>query len=235
VTKRKRSLFSAAVLVAAVLLSGFADGPAAAPVDCRVDRCVALTFDGGPGAHTGEVLDVLAEKNVSATFFVAGKGPLFRHPELVRRMVAEGHEVGNHTWTGPRLTEVPPKEARRQLVQTQEALRQVTGRTPTLMRPPRGRTDTQVSALCRELGLAQVLWDASAPGRRDAGPRAVREQVLKSVGRGGIVRLREDRPGTLPALAGIVDGLRERGFTPVSPERLFAPAELEAGAVYRHA
>ncbi|MFJ6697820.1 polysaccharide deacetylase family protein [Streptomyces sp. NPDC091272] len=234
-TKRRRCLICALALVAAALLAGFAGGRADAPVDCRTARCVALTFDGGPGRYTGELLDVLARKDVPAAFFLLGKGPVFKYPALVRRMADEGHEVGNHSWTHPRLTEVPPQEARRQLVLTQRALTQVTGRAPTLMRPPQGRTNQQVAAVCKELGLAQVLWNSRALDWRDHDPKVIEERILRSAGRGSIVLLHDIYPGTVPAVPAIVDGLRERGFTLVSLERLFAPRKLEPGKVYRHA
>ncbi|MCX5201158.1 polysaccharide deacetylase family protein [Streptomyces sp. NBC_00237] len=234
-TKLRRSLISAAALVVAALLTGFADGPTAEPVDCRVAKCVALTFDGGPGRYTAELLDLLAEERVPATFFLIGKGPVFTYPELVRRMADEGHEVGNHSWTHPRLTEVPVAEARRQLVLTQDAIEQVTGRRPTLMRPPQGRTNAEVAALCKELGLAQILWNSRALDWREHDPKVIEERILKSAKRGGVVLLHDIYEGTVPAVPGIVKGLRERGFTLVSVERLFAPGVVEAGEVYRHA
>ncbi|MFI0979501.1 polysaccharide deacetylase family protein [Streptomyces sp. NPDC021093] len=234
-TKRRRSLISAVALLAAALLTGFAGGPAVGPVDCRVARCVALTFDGGPGPHTGELLDVLEEMHAPATFFLIGKGPVHKYPDLVRRMAAEGHKVGNHSWTHPRLTEVPPREARRQLVQTQNALAQLTGQRPTLMRPPQGRTNKDVAAFCKELGLAQILWNSRALDWQDHDPKMIEERILKSAKPGGIVLLHDIYEGTVPAVPAIVDGLRERGFTLVSVERLFAPRKLEPGGVYRHA
>ncbi|WP_345222860.1 polysaccharide deacetylase family protein [Streptomyces cremeus] len=206
-TKPRRSLIAAAAAVGAALLTGFAGGTTADPVDCRVVACAALTFDGGPGPRTGAVLDVLARKDAPAAFFVAGRGPVFRYPELVRRMADEGHEVGNHTWTQPRLTDVPVAEARRQLAQTQRVVEQVTGRRPRLMRPPQGLTNRQVGAVCRELGLVQVGWGA-----------------------GGIVRVREGADGA--AVAEVVDGLRKRGVTLVSVERVVGARGVGAGGMY---
>ncbi|WP_189824134.1 polysaccharide deacetylase family protein [Streptomyces finlayi] len=203
-TKLRRSLIAAAALVGATVLTGFAGGTTAEPVDCRVVRCVALTFDGGPGPRTGAVLDALAEAKAPAAFFVAGKGPAFRYWEVLRRIADEGHEVGNHTWTQPRLTEVPVAEARRQLVQTQRVIEQVTGRRAHLMRPPQGQTNRQVGVLCRELGLVQVGWGA-----------------------GGIVRVREDAD-----VAGVVEGFRERGFVVVPVERVLAARGVGAGRMY---
>lgn len=234
-TKRRRSLIAVCALIAAALLTGIANGPDGGPVDCRTARCVALTFDGGPGPSTGALLDVLEDRHVPAAFFLLGKRPVHEHPDLVRRMAAEGHEVGNHSWTGPRLNEVPPEEARRQLAQTQDVIAQLTGRSPTLMRPPKGRTDGNVAALCEELGLAQILWNSTTADRREHDPRLIADRVLGSAEPGGIIQLNDLHEGTVTALPAIVDGLRERGFRLVSLERLFAPRKLQPGAVYRHA
>ncbi|GHH32876.1 deacetylase [Streptomyces candidus] len=228
-------MIAVCALVAAALLTGIANGPDGGPVDCRTARCVALTFDGGPGPSTGALLDVLEDRHVPAAFFLVGKGPVHKHPDLVRRIAAEGHEVGNHSWTGPRLNEVPPREARRQLAQTQDVLARLTDRPPTLMRPPRGRTDRNVAALCRELGLAQILWNSATADRREHDPQVIAERVLRSAEPGGIIQLNDLHAGTAAALPAIVGGLRERGFRLVSLERLFAPRKPAPGAVYRHA
>ncbi|MFF0743025.1 polysaccharide deacetylase family protein [Streptomyces sp. NPDC004111] len=218
-TKRKRSLVSAVALVGAALLSAVAGSSADTQVDCRAEKCVALVFDGGPGPHTAELLDVLADEAVSATFFVTGREPAFRHHEVVRRMADEGHEVGNGTWTRPRLTEVPAREARRQLVQTQRVLAQITGRAPTLVRPPHGVSDRRVAALCRTLGLTQVLGGVRAAGHGATDPDAVVRRALDGVVPGGSVLLDDSSPAVVAALPALLDGLREREYrlVPASP------------------
>jgi peptidoglycan/xylan/chitin deacetylase (PgdA/CDA1 family) len=215
-----RSLISAVALAGAALLSGVAGGLADSPVDCRAEKCVALAFDGGPGPHTGELLDVLADEQTVATFFVTGRGPLFRHPELVRRMGEEGHEVGNGTWTRPRLTEVPAQEVRRQLAQTQQAIARVTGHRLTLVRPPQGLSNSQVAAICRELGLTQLLGGVRAAGHAAVGPRAVVERALDGVVPGGTVLLDDSNPAVVEALPDLLEGLRDRSYVLVTASRL---------------
>ncbi|MFI5804343.1 polysaccharide deacetylase family protein [Streptomyces sp. NPDC051561] len=220
-TRRKRSLIAAVALLGAALLSGFADGPDGSPVDCRAARCVALVFEGGPGPHTGALLDALEEAHAPATFFVTGKGPVFRHPDLVHRMAWDGHQVGNGTWTGPRLTDVPAREVRRQLTQTQRALIQVTGRRPTLVRPPQGRTDRHVARICAELGLRQVLGPSYAAGHRPAAE--VAQRALEGARSGGTVVLNGRDPVAAAAAPALVEALRARGYRLVTADRLAAP------------
>ncbi|MBC9719573.1 polysaccharide deacetylase family protein [Streptomyces sp. TRM66268-LWL] len=205
------------------------------PMDCRKARCVALTFDAGPGPYTARLLDILKTKRVNATFFLLGKSGVTRYPELVRREAAEGHELANHSWSHPRLTEVSDTEIRRQLSLVQKQIKDLTGRTPTLMRPPQGRTDQRVAKVSRELGLAQILWTVTAKDYRDHDPRLIQRRVLASAARNGIILLHDIYPGTVPAVPGIIDGLRERGLTPVTVSQLFAPNKPRPGRAYWNA
>ncbi|GAA0289148.1 hypothetical protein GCM10010302_29350 [Streptomyces polychromogenes] len=205
-----------------------------APVDCRRTACVALTFDAGPGADTARLLDVLKAKGVHATFFLLGKHTVDR-PGLVRREAAEGHELGNHTWSHTILPSAPPGEVRRQLVLVQDRVRELTGRTPTLMRPPQGETDPKVAEVCRSLGLAEILWSVTARDYRDHDPGVITRRVLEGAQRDGIILLHDIYPGTVPAVPAVIDGLRRRGLTPVTVSELFAPRRPEPGRAYWNA
>ncbi|KUH40311.1 polysaccharide deacetylase family protein [Streptomyces changanensis] len=212
---------------------GDAKGEAPRPVDCREARCIALTFDAGPGKDTPELLDILRAKKVPATFFLLGSKHVDRYPDVVRRIAAEGHEVANHTWTHPDLTDIEPHEIREELQRTQDAVERLTGRKPTLMRPPQGRTDETVSEICRELGLSQVLWSVTAKDYATTDSDLIRERTLKGADRDGIILLHDIYDGTVPAVPGIIDELKERGFTFVTVPQLLAPATPEPGEVYR--
>ena len=131
-------------------------------VDCREAKCIALTFDAGPSEHSARLLDILKEKQVPATFFLLGKRHIEKYPELVRRMADEGHEVASHTWDHKILTRLRPEEIREELERPNQEIERLTGRRPTLMRPPQGRSDETVHAICRELGLSEVLWSVTA-------------------------------------------------------------------------
>ncbi|MFI2778686.1 polysaccharide deacetylase family protein [Streptomyces sp. ALB3] len=203
------------------------------PVDCRKAKCIALTFDAGPGEDTPHLLDVLKEKKVSATFFLLGRNHVLKHPETVRRIGAEGHEVANHTWTHEILTGKDPDEIRDELERTQLAIEDITGKRPRLMRPPQGRTDDTVAAVCEELGLSQVLWSATAKDYSTNDSALIRKRILDQAGKDGIILLHDIYEGTVPAVPGIIDTLKDRGYTFVTVPQLMAPAEPRPGTVYR--
>ncbi|MFI8201617.1 polysaccharide deacetylase family protein [Streptomyces sp. NPDC085937] len=202
-------------------------------VDCRVAKCIALTFDAGPSEHSARLLDILKEEQVPATFFLLGERHIDTYPELVRRMAAEGHELASHTWTHRILTDLEPDEIRRELVRTNEEIERLTGRRPTLMRPPQGRTDDTVHEVSRELGLAEVLWSVTAKDYRTSDSDLITRRVLDQSSRDGIILLHDLYDGTVPAVPGIIDALKARGYVFVTVPQLLAPGKAEPGAVHR--
>ncbi|MFJ4682915.1 polysaccharide deacetylase family protein [Streptomyces sp. NPDC091377] len=202
-------------------------------VDCRKAKCVALTFDAGPSEHSTKLLDILKEKRVPATFFLLGKRHIDTYPELVVRMADEGHEVASHTWTHRILTELDDDEIREELTRTNEEIERLIGRAPTLMRPPQGRTGDSVHRISKELGLAEVLWTVTAKDYQTTDSDLIRERVLKQTSRDGIILLHDIYDGTVPAVPGIIDALKERGYVFVTVPQLLAPGEAEPGKVYR--
>ncbi|POG48085.1 deacetylase [Streptomyces sp. ZL-24] len=201
--------------------------------DCRKAKCIALTFDAGPGKDTPELLDILKEKKVSATFFLLGRNHVLKHPDTVRRIQDEGHEVANHTWTHKILTDEKPEEIRAELEKTREAIEKITGKRPRLMRPPQGRTDDQVSGISKELGLSQVLWSATAKDYSTNDSALITKRILDQASRDGIILLHDIYKGTVPAVPGIIDALQKDGYTFVTVPELMAPAVPEPGTIYR--
>ncbi|MFF8601192.1 polysaccharide deacetylase family protein [Streptomyces sp. NPDC015232] len=202
-------------------------------VDCAKAKCIALTFDAGPGEDTPRLLDILKEKQVHATFFLLGEKHVVRHPEVVKRISDEGHEVANHTWTHRILTDIDADEVRDELSRTQDAIARITGRKPTLMRPPQGRTDDTVTEVSRELGLSQVLWSITAKDYSTEDTALIRQRVLDQAHGDGIILLHDIYGGTVPAVPGIIDELKRRGYTFVTVPELIAPGKPEPGVVYR--
>ncbi|MFF0287493.1 polysaccharide deacetylase family protein [Streptomyces sp. NPDC005262] len=251
--RRSRILIAVATAVAAVLAvalilgltvttydhtspraaRGKASGSVAGNVDCRKAKCVALTFDGGPSLTTPGLLDILKQEDLHATFFVQGKGHIAKYPEILRRISDEGHEIGNHTWNHKNLTDIDVADARRELTGTQDAIEKVTGTRPILMRPPEGRTNREVAKVCRDLGLAQVLWSVTAKDYETTDSALITERVLDQTHRDGIILLHDLHKGTVPAVPGIIKALKQRGYTIVTVSQLLAPAEPEPGMVYR--
>ncbi|MEU8886572.1 polysaccharide deacetylase family protein [Streptomyces sp. NPDC048442] len=210
-----------------------ADAKNSGKPDCRVAKCIALTFDGGPGRDTPKLLDILKEEKVPATFFLLGEKHVLRHPDVVRRMHREGHELANHTWTHRILIHFTEEEVRSELSRTQDAIRQVSGVTPTLMRPPQGRTNPMVTGVARELGLTQVLWNATARDYSTTDPALIESRILAQAERDGIILLHDIYGGTVPSVPGIVAKLRKRGYTFVTVPQMIAPAVAQPGQVLR--
>lgn len=208
-------------------------GAGAGAVDCAKAKCVALTFDAGPSENTPRLLDILKREHVHASFFMLGKNHIEKHPDLVRRIADEGHELANHTWSHKILTKTDSDEVRSQLSRVQDAVEKLTGRKPLLMRPPQGRTDERVSKISKELGLAQVLWSVTAKDYRTTDSALIKKRVLEQTDRDGIILLHDIYRGTVPAVPGILAELKKRGYTVVTVSRLLAPATAEPGKVYR--
>ncbi|WP_431948552.1 polysaccharide deacetylase family protein [Actinacidiphila sp. bgisy167] len=210
-------------------------------VDCRKAKCIALTFDAGPSKNTAKLLDVLKDKQVHATFFLLGKKHVERYPDMVKRMAAEGHEVASHTWSHKILPEIDPKEIREELRRPDDAIERITGRRPTLVRPPQGRTNDTVQEIAREMGLSEVLWSVTAKDYETSDSALITKRVLDQADRDGIILLHDVVPGptskgyrgTLKAVPDIIDALKKRGFTFVTVPQLLAPGTPQPGAVYR--
>ncbi|MEU5484276.1 polysaccharide deacetylase family protein [Streptomyces mirabilis] len=212
---------------------GKASGSVTGNVDCRKAKCVALTFDGGPSLTTPKLLDILKQDDLHATFFVQGQGHIAKYPEILRRISDEGHEIGNHTWYHEVLTDINENDARQELTRTQDAIEKITGTRPILMRPPEGRTNRKVAKICRDLGLAQVLWSVTAKDYETTDSALITKRVLDQTHRDGIILLHDLHKGTVPAVPGIIKALKQRGYTIVTVSQLLAPAKPQPGMVYR--
>jgi peptidoglycan-N-acetylglucosamine deacetylase len=185
---------------------------------CRDSKpCVGLTFDDGPNDETTPlVLDILRQKQVTATFFVIGRHAE-RHPGLVRRMADEGHAVGNHTFSHPPLfCFLTPWRLRSEIERAQDTLAKLIGRRPTLFRSPVGLRHPLLSRMLERSGVEYISWQLRTLDTRRQAPRALRKRILDRVAPGDIV-LMHDRParGTTALLAilpEVIDRLKDRGY-----------------------
>lgn len=191
-----------------------------------------LTFDAGPGKDTPRLLDIVEGEKVHATFFLLGKNHVLKYADVVRRLAAEGHEVANHTWTHQRLDQLDKDGIRDERGRTQDAIADITTK-PTLMRPPQGRINDDVTAVSKELGLSQVLWSATAKDYSTTDSALIQKRILDQADRDGIILLHDIYDGTVPAVPGIIKELKKRGYTFVTVPELLAPAEPQPGTVYR--
>lgn len=154
------------------------------------DGAAALTFDDGPGPHTGAVLDVLARHEVPATFFLVGRNAQ-RRPDLVERLVAEGHAVASHSYSHPDPGTLSARAWYREVRDGRRAVEDVAGRPVPLFRPPHGRTGRLGSLAARATGVRTWLWTHDpADWEPDLSPAQVLDR-LRPLGAGDVAVLHD--------------------------------------------
>lgn len=186
---------------------------------------IALTFDDGPNVTlTPKLLDLLAARHLKATFFVIGQNAA-DHPEILKRAVREGHEIGNHSWSHPNLGKMSDEAVRRELQKTDDAIVAAIGRRPTLMRPPYGSiTAHQKRWIHDELGYRIIIWDVDPLDWKRPGPSVVTARILKETKAGSIVLAHDIHAPTIEAMPATFDQLMKKGFKSVTVTELLAMA-----------
>lgn len=187
----------------------------------------ALTFDDGPDAVvTPQILDILKENNIKATFFMLGSQAA-AHPEVVRRIVDEGHSIGNHSWSHPRFNDLTIEEAREQIRDTQDKLEVIAGFRPSIFRPPYGELDEEKVELAHSMKLTIVNWSVDTMDWSGLPAPDILKLVREQIWPGGII-LQHASGGenhqlsnTIEALKQIIPELSEQGYSFVTvPELL---------------
>lgn len=197
-------------------------------IDCRKVKCVALTFDDGPGPKTDQLLDMLKQADALATFFVVGPNAE-RRPKTLVRMLAEGHEIGNHTWNHRVLTSLAPGGLTQEIGGTVAAVKEATGVAPTLMRPPYGATNAKVKAAAE---VPVILWDVDTLDWKVRDAKKVVANAVRDTKPGSIVLLHDIHSSTVEAVPAILRKLDAQGFHFVTVSQLLASAKPADGAVY---
>ena len=174
---------------------------------------LALTFDDGPTPGiTERVLAELSKRNLRATFFLIG-AKVDAAPHLARRLVDEGHDVANHSYTHPRLAGMSDSSVEQQLARTQESITRATGVTPVWFRPPYGAFHREQGPIASKMGLGVAYWSVDPKDWSQPGSSAITQRVLSASQPGSIILLHDLHPQTADAVPAIFDGLLERAFT----------------------
>ncbi|AIE87643.1 polysaccharide deacetylase family protein [Fimbriimonas ginsengisoli] len=190
----------------------------------RNEKVVALTFDDGPhGPSTQHLLQILREENVKATFFLVGKMAQ-KYPHLVKLIAAEGHELGNHTFSHACLTKVTDEEAQADYEACSDVIQSLTGKRPKVCRPPGGDIDNAVINAGASLGMTTVLWTDDPGDYYERDEQVILDRTLAKANNGGIILLHDGIPQMLDVLPTIIQTLRARGFKIVTASEL---AELK--------
>lgn len=194
----------------------FRRGPSTLPL-------VALTFDDGPNPrYTPEILDILRDNDVKATFFMLGRNAEL-YPDVAKRVAEEGHEIGNHTHRHLRLFRTSCERSKTELSQAEEAIRLATGVSTRLVRPPQGLYGPGSLEAARDLRYTVVLWSLSSRDWTEIAPRDIARAVVSRAQNGEVILFHDggdlfsytggDRTNTVKALPYIIEGLRDKGFT----------------------
>lgn len=172
------------------------------------EKRVALTFDDGPDSvYTPQILDILKERNVKATFFLIGNR-VETFPDIVTRMVQEGHIIGNHTMTHPVIVKLSNTKVQENILQAEEALSKIIGYRPALFRSPYGSLNPAKIELLNNLNYKIIAWNVDSLDWKSLTAEQVKFNILENVREGSII-LQHSAGGEGENLTGTVEALRD--------------------------
>ncbi|MBQ7534244.1 MAG: polysaccharide deacetylase family protein [Stomatobaculum sp.] len=182
---------------------------------------IALTFDDGPAAPDNRILAALEAVGGRATFFMVGQN-VKGHQDIIRRMVADGCELGNHSWNHPQLNKLSASEVRSQINRTNDAIASVAGHGATVMRCPYGATGGSVKSVLADMGYASILWSIDTLDWKTRNSASTVSSVLNNVKDGDIILMHSLYNQTADAVEAMVPELVRRGYQLVTVSELAA-------------
>jgi len=188
----------------------------------RVEKVVALTFDDGPSPlWTPKVLDELRKANIKATFFMLGEH-VAKYPEITRRVVQEGHEIGNHTYDHHVLPYYKLEELEKEIKDTERIIQKTTGKTTRYFRPPKAWLTAQEKKKIEDLGYKVILWSLNSKDWVTFDDKYIVKYLAKHVHPGDIILFHDsggvfsaeggDRHETVRTISQLVDKLHQMGY-----------------------
>lgn len=196
---------------------------------------IALTFDDGPGNYTTQIVDILRQYDVRATFFMVGNR-VANYEDAVRAVVAQGSEIGTHTWAHKDLTGISPDAIESQLRRGMDIIEQATGQKVTTMRPPYGASNKDVRDVSRTLGLTIVTWNVDTEDWKTNNADATYNAIMRHVKDGSIILCHEIKSSTAQVMHRVIPDLIDKGYQLLTVSELlsFSQTHGEAGMVYNH-
>jgi peptidoglycan/xylan/chitin deacetylase (PgdA/CDA1 family) len=210
------------VAAGAVLVIGSLTGHVtrADNVSCAVAKCVALTFDDGPGPFDGRLLQILKDNDAKATFFLIGN-KVAANPAGAKAIADAGMEIGSHTWEHPNMTTIPTEDLAAQFTKANDAINAATGRTPILYRPAGGLSDPVVRQAAGQAGLAEILWDVIPfDWANDSNTAATRYMLMTYIKPGSVVLLHSTYSSTVDLVYQFIPVLKANGYRMVTVSEL---------------
>ncbi len=192
-----------------------------------LEKRIALTFDDGPHpVNTPRLLDILRAHSVPATFFVIGNR-VDQYPNIARRIVREGHEIGNHTYTHANLSKLGDAGVRSELVRGRDAILRATGLYPTLFRPPYAALKThQRYNIKAEFGYPIVFWNVDPLDWKRPGPSVVADRLVKGTRNGSILLVHDLHASSVDAIPETITRLKAQGYEFVTVSQLINRAAM---------
>ena len=194
----------------------------------NTEKRIALTFDDGPHyKYTAEILDILKEYNIKATFFVVGQ-LAERYPDLILREISEGHEVASHTWSHAHLTLLSDKSLEDEISATEDLLYELAEYRPTLLRPPEGKYGENLLRVAGKLDYEVILWTVDTRDWAHTPTDKIVETVLNNTESGSIILCHDFIGGESPtpdALRQFIPKLIENGYEFVTVSDLIFSVE----------
>ncbi len=173
---------------------------------------VAISFDASWGAeHTPDILDVLDKYNVKTTFFLVNIW-LEDYPEMAQEIAKRGHEIGLHSATHPHFCSLSAEQMAEEIKSNFEKIKEITGQSPTLFRPPFGEYDNTVVETSQNLGYQPIQWSIDSLDWKDLSSQEIQNRVLKDIGPGDIVLFHNNGLHTAEALEPILQALHDKGL-----------------------
>ncbi|WP_424766984.1 polysaccharide deacetylase family protein [Paenibacillus sp. sgz302251] len=187
------------------------------------EKVVALTFDDGPDAlYTTAILDILKEKGVKATFFVVGQ-QVTKNPEVLKRIVDEGHEIGNHTYNHKNLSKLGKPQIWKEVEEGDAAIKKAAGFTPSLFRAPFGAVSYTLKNVLKAHDRKLIGWTVDTRDWAGTSPADMRKLIRNETKPGGIILLHsfgsKHIQNTVKALPGIIDDLEKMGYSFVTADQ----------------
>ncbi|MDF1823702.1 MAG: polysaccharide deacetylase family protein [Verrucomicrobiales bacterium] len=177
------------------------------------EKVIAITFDDGPhGVNTPRLLNMLKKRNIKATFYVVGNMVKY-NPELLRRMIVEGHEIGNHTVTHGTLSKMSDASLRKELQEAHDMILKASGVAPRSMRPPGGAIlNDQKKLMLKEFGYPTILWSVDPEDWKKPGASVVTSRLVNGAKPGGILLVHDLHSTTVDAMPSTLDQLLAKGY-----------------------
>ena len=194
---------------------------------------IALTFDDGPSKHTERLLDIFAQYGGKGTFFVVGN-VIEKREETLNRMVAEGHEIGGHSWDHRQLTKLSSADMTDEIMNTRAKIYSLTGIDTTIMRPPYGSYNDETKRICAENGIVIINWSLDTLDWKYRDADKVYDAIMSEVKDGDIILCHDLHGTTVDAMERVIPDLIAQGYQLVTVSELlsYSDKEVSAGSVH---